>query len=949
MRKNILLLLMQGALISGLVGCGGASDGSSSSGLSSSTVSPVDCATVDINAGKAIYDAEGSCTACHKGFEGSRAPGFATFPPIDADVEDWKEGGVSTGLALNDYIAQYMNNRVSNCNDKTCADNVAAYIKSLSNKPWCSAESSISSEHSSQGEVSSSSSSESTRNHFVYAPGMVQSESFNRASDTTANNRGDCGPSGEVDYVPIIVGGLGQCDIGFTDAGEWLEYDISNALKGKYDVVLSLSSSEPGKEVSLSVDGVEVGQATTLGDGWGDFSGIVIENIILDKDQHSIRITFKSAGVNFDAIELKYRGVVGLFDDGEDQCNSTAQCKVSFGMAASDCKNAGSDTSICMCGSAPCEGVSSAISAEKGKEIYAANCKGCHGENGEGALGFPSLQLGKCRSCSNFDVMRSVIELSMPKIGPECTGDCATNVALYISENFTQSGDGFACLPNKPNPGRTPLRRLSKREYVNSIVDLFEVDADLAASIPEEQSGGFDTNEDLLIVSELHVESYQTAARAIAQAVRNKQDSFITKFPNCGAKNDACMNSLISNLGEKVFRRPLDSIEKGGLKAVFVDARKQGFGLGFKTLIEALLQDPAFLYRLEFGDAASLDDGVNKISNWEMASRLSYMFWASTPDDELLQAAKDGKLLNKAEILSQAQRLLDSPRAKPVLMSYFTQWMGLDDVLAIQRSAAGFMNTTPALLKLETETFINHVVWNASGSLEELLTADYTFANDELATFYGVNHSGSAFTKLQNPSRNYGLLSQGSFNAVHARDDETAPILRGAFVLEGLMCAHLSEPPSGVDSTPPDVNPNESGRNRWTLKTSVGACNDCHRYINPTGFTLEHFDQTGRWREKDSGHEIDTSAILTGLEDLDGSYAGIYDFTQALSKSELVAKCFVTKVSNFSLGRNLDNKAEDGCSVNQTYGRFKSNGKNVKQLLLDITQSDAFLYRYEVK
>lgn len=645
--------------------------------------------------------------------------------------------------------------------------------------------------------------------------------------------------------------------------------------------------------------------------------------------------------------------------------------------------------------------------ALNGANIYANKCEGCHGTNGyDGQVNYP-LTPALCTTCGDPQELIQKIVSTMPTPGT-CTGECAIDVATYI-KTFSEPVSN-ECIASEVKPGKAPTRRLNKRQYTNSLKDLLGVDAALASDIPDENIlKGFDTNEDGLKVSESHVEAYDIVAKKVAAAAVKNLNSGASIVPtgdqcnstpdckmtygdtandcknsaaansvcmcgsarcdassptppasdgallSCATLNDACAHNFISDFGKKVYRRPLTNKENTSLKAIYA-AGKQAtdFKGGIQLVLEGMLQSPAFIYRAEFGTSGTLNKGVVQLTSWEMATRLSYMFWATTPDETLMNLAEQNKLRTKAQIRAQAERLLNDARAKSVVRDYYTQWLDIDGIKTLERTAAnfpGFTQNTPNQLLRETEAFIDYVFWDSTSTLDELLTADYTFANNNLAKFYGITEPGSNnFEKVSNPGKNFGVLSQGSLMARYARDEETAPILRGVFVLEKLMCVHLAPPTddSGIVVVPPELDPTLTTRERWSKTTGQGDCLQCHRIMNPAGFIFENYDSVGRWRDKENNLDVDSSGELVAT-DSDGSFTGLGDLSQALAQSDQVAHCAVTTWANYAYGRHIDEKGDDHCSMEQAYQAFSTKGKNLKELLVELTQTNAFMYRNEVK
>ncbi|HXK18343.1 MAG TPA: DUF1588 domain-containing protein, partial [Polyangiaceae bacterium] len=260
---------------------------------------------------------------------------------------------------------------------------------------------------------------------------------------------------------------------------------------------------------------------------------------------------------------------------------------------------------------------------------------------------------------------------------------------------------------------------------------------------------------------------------------------------------------------------------------------------------------------------------------------------------------------------------------------------------------AGYTDAIPALLQQETETFIDHVIFDEDGRLSTLLTAPYTFANQALATFYGLTApAGDAFAKVAtDPAQRKGLLTQGSLLALQSKPQQTSPVHRGKFVRESLLCQFLPPPPANLVITPPELDPKLTTRQRFGQHSADAACAACHQQMDPIGLGFEHFDAVGRWRAMENGLPIDATGKLI-LTDVDGDFDGAAALADKLSSSGQVADCMMKEWARFSFGRS--ETVEDACSLEQTRGKFAAANHDIKQLVLALTQTDAFLYRKAV-
>ena len=492
------------------------------------------------------------------------------------------------------------------------------------------------------------------------------------------------------------------------------------------------------------------------------------------------------------------------------------------------------------------------------------------------------------------------------------------------SGNGNGSGDPLPPLtpdPSKPaveacktvNPGLAPLRRLTRAEFDNTVRDLLGVDMKLGAEFPEEaRPFGFDNNAELNPVTSLLAEGYVSAAEKLATAAVGKLDSIL---PCDGSNETACLDEFLNGFAQRAWRRPLTTEERDHLKRRFTELKGDKFADGIEGLVQILLLSPQFLYRLE--QPVPVDgQSYGRLDHYAMASRLSYLFWNSMPDEELFQAAGDGKLGTRDEIAAQAKRLLAGPMATAMVGRFAGQWLNLVGLGNVEKDPEQYPEFTPEHLDMfrsETEQFFQHV-WNTDGKVKTLLTANFSFMNGPLAQFYGSSGASSdAFGKVDVPAERAGFLTQASFLAQYAKIDQSSPVHRGVAVQENLLCFHLPEPPPDiVDATPISLNPNMTTKERFAAHRNDPSCEGCHRYIDPIGFGFENFDAVGRYRTMDAGKPVDASGELIDT-DVDGTFVGAVELANRLGGSQQVQNCVASKWFSFAFGRQPSK--EDACTV----------------------------------
>ena len=502
-----------------------------------------------------------------------------------------------------------------------------------------------------------------------------------------------------------------------------------------------------------------------------------------------------------------------------------------------------------------------------------------------------------------------------------------------------------------PAPGRAPLRRMSNAEYRNTISDLLgdspatqALVASATRSFPSEtESLGFRNNADYLGVSTLAAQGYVDAAEQFLDSIA-ANSTFLSCTPSDGAEMD-CARTFIDNFGKRAFRRPLSADESTQYAAIFEKSLKAyDFASAVRATAFAFLQSPKFLYRVEFGAAPSA--AAARPTSYEMANRLSYLFWQSMPDQSLFDAAENNQLETPAQIEEQARRLLKSPKAAR-LLEFFDEWLGTDTLpTTFTRDATLYPDLNPNLVPLfqqETRAFVTSVLSRPEGNLSDLFTAPYTFANAELAKHYGLTGAtGSEFVKVDAPAR-AGVLTQGMMLA-RDKATRTSIVRRGLKVRLDVLCELVPAPPPDVNLTLDTANTGSlTQRERLEQHRTVPSCAACHNLMDPVGVVFEGFDAVGRPRTVDEqGEAIDTTSIIDRTRDANGPASTPKELGGLLAKSEEVRSCYVTKSFRFFYGRDAD--PADACSLAQLSQSFKGKAYSLSELLIALTQTDAFLY-----
>jgi hypothetical protein len=357
---------------------------------------------------------------------------------------------------------------------------------------------------------------------------------------------------------------------------------------------------------------------------------------------------------------------------------------------------------------------------------------------------------------------------------------------------------------------------------------------------------------------------------------------------------------------------------------------------------------PQFLYRIERDPAGATPGSTYKISDLELASRLSFFLWSSIPDDELLNLAAAGKLKQPEVLEKQVRRMMADARSESLVTNFAAQWLFLRDVEVKQPDLFLFRDFDEGLrtsFERETELFLDSIL-RENRSVKELLTANYTFLNERLAEHYGIsNIKGSQFRRITFPegSPRGGLLGQGSVLTLTSYSTRTSPVLRGKYVLENLLASPPPPPPPNVPSLKTEGN--KSGeelslREAMVQHRAQPACANCHARMDPIGFAMENFDAVGKWRDQDAGKPIDVSSKLADGTVVDG-VAGVRNLI--LSNPERFAGAVTEKLLMYSTGRNV--QYFDAPAIRRIVRDAAANDYKFSDLVLGITESVPFQTR----
>ena len=511
------------------------------------------------------------------------------------------------------------------------------------------------------------------------------------------------------------------------------------------------------------------------------------------------------------------------------------------------------------------------------------------------------------------------------------------------------AGEGSPTDPTS-HDGVQPARifRLTLRQYDHTLRDLVGYDQPASAGFIADVGGaGFSNNAALLGVStqqaaEFHQGAIEVAASAIPASIGE-----LFPCPPESLGDDACAGEFIESFGLRAFRRPLTDDEAARYLALYRQGRDTlDATTGVRIVVETMIQSPHFLFRSEIGDAAPGEVGA--LDDYELATALSYYLWDSTPDGELLSRAGDRTLSQPEVMEAQLDRMMQDPRSRDAVLSFYEQLFEYDRAALLSRDPTAFPDFDAQLAGMveELHAFVDDVVRGHNGSLDELLTAPYTFVDARTAPLYGlVAPSGSGLARVDlDASERAGVLTQLGFLTIHATPVSSAPPRRGRFVVERMLCLDIADPPDNVPSiAPPEDGTAETTRQTFEQHSTDPTCAGCHQLLDPTGFALEHYDMLGRFRADEGGVPIDASTELDGLADLHGSIDGGVELARALASSDAVRACVVRQSFRFAFGRT--DSEEDQAYLAELGAAFSASGHRLRDLYASVAASPRYQKR----
>jgi len=463
------------------------------------------------------------------------------------------------------------------------------------------------------------------------------------------------------------------------------------------------------------------------------------------------------------------------------------------------------------------------------------------------------------------------------------------------------------------------IRRLTTREYDASVKALLGTTQTMGVGTfpPDARQGGFTVNDAQRVDPVLAKQLNDAATALVTEARGNGKLASLAPCSNATSGGEACAKTFIQSFGAAAYRRPLTGDEVAALVTVYHAGADGGtYNDGIDMIVRATLQSAGFLYVTELGDATPAAGQMVNLTSNEIAATLSFLLTSAPPDSTMLSAASAGDLAKPEGREQAARRLLGTAPAQDSLVRVIREWLGIDGIAATDKDSNVYPNFSAAKASIATESqsFVREVLLNSTGTVGELLGADWTIADSALATLYGVKAASSGHTSLASTGRR-GILNQGAFLSVYAHASESAPVFRGVAIMRRVACMNVVSPTTlNISVTPPMTDPTKTTRDRFAAHVSDPMCASCHDTIDSIGFAFEKYDGMGAARPVQNGAPTENgkpvvTATTLGKStqqktDFDGSYADSDALAMALAGSAQVRACFARQLFRASAGRS---------------------------------------------
>jgi len=498
-------------------------------------------------------------------------------------------------------------------------------------------------------------------------------------------------------------------------------------------------------------------------------------------------------------------------------------------------------------------------------------------------------------------------------------------------------------------PAEAGLRRLTLPQYRNTITDLFG-----AAALPTTQfeadtplSGFVSIGAARLALSASITEQFETAALEVAHTVLadTAGRAALLGCTPAGVTDDACTSQFLGAIGRRVWRRPLTADELSEIVAIVtpIQTELNDYFSGLEYGLAVLLQSPHFLYRAEIGTPDPLNPAIARFDDNELATRLSFFLWNSTPDLALLDAADAKQLTTVDGFNAQVTRMLAAPRASSAAQNFFTEYFRLAELDSLPQLPNLYPQNTATIgpaMREETARFMANIAFSG-GDYRTMFNSRDTFVNAELASLYGLPPvAGTDFVPVTLPDAELraGYLGQASFLVLNAHANSTSPTLRGKFIQEMLRCQTVPAPPPNVPPLPDDATAaTMTMRQKLQMHREVEPCKTCHTLMDPMGLAFENFDAIGVFRTTDVGQTIDASGELDGVP-----FNGPRELVEILRQDPAVGACAARNLYRYAVGHVEGAQGDEAPAIDQIVSAFEQNQYQFTALIQAVVTSPAF-------
>jgi hypothetical protein len=514
-----------------------------------------------------------------------------------------------------------------------------------------------------------------------------------------------------------------------------------------------------------------------------------------------------------------------------------------------------------------------------------------------------------------------------------------------------KGGSGGGTKPVGTPCGTTELPRartwrLTGAQFKNTAQAVFGFTGPTTDQLPTDgQPEGFANQADRLSVQPLLASKYMLATDEIATSVVQRSGEFL-KCPLSALGSGTCLKDFLTTVGTRAWRRPLAPAELTKYTTLYATiAQGSSPEAAFKGVVQALMLSPNFLFRTELGDATT---GTTTLTDYELASAISYMLLDAPPDATLMELAAGGKLHEPATLSAQSKRLLASAPSSGIMTGFFRQWLYFDTLAGQPKDADLFPSYTPELVKdllAENQAFLQGVLFDPAGdrSIKTLLTASYGYVNSRTAPLYGVQATGTALTRTELPAaQRRGLLTEAAFIAGASDPDDTNLPTRGRVVREQVLCEDVAPPPGNFSFDEAKITADMTNREKFAVHTTNPACAACHLLFDGIGYAMEQYDPIGQFRTMDKKKVIDPTGTVM-LSDTTLTFSSYVDFIDQIAKRPQTFQCVATQYNAYATGRAPVSIGQ--CEAEAIGKVFADGGYKLDALVAAIVTSPNFALR----